>query len=149
MEQELQRRVAPTRDHREIPPFNDIKHDLEIPEDARFIGWYINNPQNPLHFVSRDVTTKTKFTKKLISVNVERGKCFKLGEYQKALDFVDALPFAAQVTVIFGYVQKSDELPADTMKRAYIDPDATEYLVFSALPLYYNSKPQFSEGDNE
>ena len=109
MEQELQRRVAPTRDHREIPPFSDIKHDLEIPEDARFIGWYINNPQNPLHFVSRDVTSKTKFTEKLISANVERGKCFKLGEYQKALDFVDALPFAAQVTVIFGYVKKSNE----------------------------------------
>lgn len=149
MEQEFERKVAPTRDHREIPPFNDIKYDLGIPEDARFIGWYINNPKNPLHFFNNTVNLNTQITKKLISGGVEKGKNFKLGEYQKALDFVDALPFAATVTVIFGYVKQSEEIPADTLNRAFVDAKATEYLMFSALALYDNNKPQFFEDEND
>lgn len=144
MEKEI-RKVSPTRDYREIPPFSDIKHDLGIPDKARFIGWYINNPKNPLHFISRTVTLNSTITKQSISVGVEQAKTFKLGEYQKALNFVDALPFAATVTVIFGYVKVSDELPADTIKRAVVDPKSTEFLIFSAMALYDNGKPQFTE----
>lgn len=144
MEQEL-RKVSPTRDHREIPPFNDIKHDLGIPDNAKFIGWYINNPKNPLHFVSNKVTLESTITKQSICVGVEKGKNFKLGEFTKALDFVDSLMFAATVTVIFGYVKVSDDLPADTLNRAVVDPKSTEYLVFSAMALYDNGKPQFDD----
>ena len=145
MEQELRRKVAPTRDYREIPPFCHIKHDLEIPDDARFVGWFINNPKNPLHFVCKTVNLDTKITKRLISMDVGKGKSFKLGEYQKALDFVDALPFAATVSVIFGYVKVSTEIPADTLNRAVIDPESTEYLMYSSLALYDNRKPEFLE----
>lgn len=137
------RKVEPHRNHREIPPFSDIKHDLGIPDDARFMGWYINRTKNPLQFISKKYEVNTRPNLPLITVGVEFAKNFKLGQFHQALEFVDQLPFAATLSVIFGYVKKADSIPGDTINRAVIDKDSTEYLMFSAMALYDNKKPEF------
>jgi hypothetical protein len=137
------RKVIPHRKHREIPPFSDIKHDLGIPDDARFMGWYINRTKNPLKFISNKYQTTTRPSLPLITVGVEHAKHFKLGEFNQALNFVDQLPFAATLSVVFGYVKKAESIPGDTIKRAVIDKGATEYLMFSLMALYDNGKPEF------
>lgn len=141
------RKVLPHRNHREIPPFCNIKHDLNIPNEARFIGWYINRTKNPHQFVSEKYEDKTIPTRSLITVDIEKAKHFKLGQFHQALEFVDQLPFAATLSVIFGYVKVADSIPATTINRAVIDKDSTEYLVFSAMALYDNKKPEFNDAE--
>lgn len=138
------RKVIPHRQHTEIPPFSDIKYDLGIPNDARFIGWYVNMTKNPTQFISEKYDQGSNPTLELITVSVERAKNFKLGQFKEALYFVEQLPFAATLSVIFGHVKKSDVIPSDTINRAVIDKNSTEYLVLSAMALYDNHKPDFN-----